>query len=164
MGECDLWNLDLPGVLRKTPRLGSSPQVSLSQRAVGRQRAGLGYPRGLYGSEQNILFQKGVEYLNSLISLAVLLHAPPPSGLYALCLVYNELGQELHQCTCLCPVLENCWVFWRLCVCVVIGAEHGIVTQKGRGKKVQEGSHQSREAVQKYVLCFSRGNLKLVSE
>lgn len=28
MGECDLWNLDLSGVLRKAPRPGSPPQVS----------------------------------------------------------------------------------------------------------------------------------------
>lgn len=150
MGECDLWNLDLPGVLGKTPRLGGSPQVSLSHR----QWAALGYPRGLYGCEKNILFQKGVEYLNSLISLAVLLRAPLPSGLYTLCLVLSELSRELHQCDWLCPVLENCWVFGHsLCLCSNRGRAWDSYS-KGKGKE-SPGRKVTKARRQFRSTCFA---------
>lgn len=46
----------------------------------------------------------------------------------------------------------------------IIGPKQRIVTQVRKGEKVQEGNHQSKEAIQKYILCFSRGDLKLISE
>lgn len=50
-------------------------------------------------------------------------------------------------------------------MCVyIIGAAHGIVAQLRRGLKVWEENHQSKAAIQKYVLSFLRRDLKLISE
>lgn len=116
MGERDLWNLDLSRVLRKTPRLGSSPQVS--------HQAKLGYLGVCYGCEQNGWFGRGVKCLSFSIPQAVLPRVLSKVSFSVWAFSVISWSTPCIDAAVLCPVLESiissyvlwlCWCVWQHC-------------------------------------------------